>query len=122
MIIRLLILVYLFTTLAMADEVKVLKKGDTVPFDGVLFSKQLEKEIREEVELNKLRIEKLTKLNELSEREIVVLTKRLEVTQKISLELADREVRKEDKEFLKNTLYFITGALVTGLIAHGVNR
>jgi hypothetical protein len=106
----------------MADEVKVLKKGDTVPFDGVLFSKQLEKEIREEVELNKLRIEKLTKLNELSEREIVVLTKRLEVTQKISLELADREVRKEDKEFLKNTLYFITGALVTGLIAHGVNR
>jgi hypothetical protein len=105
-----------------SEDVKVIKKGDIAPFDGVIFTREVERSIREELEFNKVKIDKLTKLNMLNEQELEVISKRLELNQKISRELADREVKIENNSFLKNTLYFLSGALITGIIAHGVNR
>lgn len=104
------------------NEAKVLKKGEVAPFNGVLLSDELEHSVRTELQTNKEKIEKLKKINELSEQEIEVLTKRMELHRKIVNEYADREARTENTSFLKNTLYFISGALITGIIAHGVNR
>lgn len=106
--------------LSLAEEVKVVKKGETVPFDGVLFTKEKEKEVRNDLEASEKKIVTLKKLNELSESEIDILNKRLELYQNKAREFADREVKNENNTFLKNSLYFISGALITGLIGYGV--
>jgi hypothetical protein len=98
-----------------AESVKVVKKGETVPFDGVLFTKEKEKEVRNNIENSEKKIITLAKLNELD-----IINKRLELYQNKSRELADREVKNENNTFLKNSLYFLSGALITGLIGYGV--
>jgi hypothetical protein len=56
----------------------VVKKGETVPFDGVLFTKEKEKEVRNNIENSEKKIITLAKLNEFNEKEIDILNKRLE--------------------------------------------
>jgi hypothetical protein len=107
---------------AISADVKTVKKGDTVPFDGVLFTKELEKSIREDIQVNERKINILTKLNDLNEKEIDILTKRLVVHQKVASEFATREVNSENNAFWKNALYFISGAVITGFIHYGANR
>lgn len=111
-----------FSNLCMAQDVKVVKKGEPVPFDGVLFTKELEKSIRMDMQISEKKIETLSKLNELNEKEIDILTKRLVLHQEKTREMADREVEVENSTFWKHTLYFISGAILTGLISYGVNR
>lgn len=110
----------LSSSLAYSQDVKVVKKGEVVPFDGVLFTKELEKDIRNDVKNLEKRNEVLTKLNEVNNKEIDILNNRLELYQKKSKELAEREVKSERETFFKNTFYFISGALLTGLIGYGV--
>jgi len=107
---------------ARASEVKVLKKGESAPFDGVLFTKEMEKSIRMDIQLSEKKVETLNKLNELNEKEIEILSKRLEIHQNKNREFADREVEYENSTFWKHTLYFISGALITGLISYGIHR
>ena len=107
---------------ANAQDVKVVKKGETVPFDGVLFTKELEKSIRMDIQLSEKKVDTLSKLNDLNEKEIDILTKRLQLHQQKTIEMADREVESENRSFWKNTIYFISGAIITGLISYGVNR
>lgn len=106
--------------LCFAQNVKVVKKGELVPFDGVLFTRQLEKDIREDIEKLKRRSEVLTKINEANEKEIDIVTKRLSLYQEKSKELADREVTSERDQFIKNAVYFLSGAILTGFISYGV--
>lgn len=110
------------TQVCFGQDVKVVKKGEAVPFDGVLFTKELEKSIRMDMKISEKQIETLSKLNELNEKEIDILTKRLELHQEKNREMADREVEAENSTFWKHTIYFISGALLTGLISYGVNR
>lgn len=119
---KLLFSLFFIINLCFAQNVKVVKKGDTVPFDGVLFTKELEKDIREDVEKLKRRNEVLVKINEVNEKEIELVTKRLSLYQEKSRELADREARAERDEFIKNTLYFLSGAIITGFISYGVTQ
>ncbi len=111
---------FLVSNMCFAQNVKVVKKGDSVPFDGVLFTKELEKDIREDVQKLNKRNDILTKLNEINEKEIDILTKRLVLYQDKSKELVDREIEFERDGFIKNTAYFLSGALITGLITYGV--
>lgn len=119
---KLLFSFLLITNFCFAQNVKVVKKGESVPFDGVLFTKELEKDIREGVDKLKRRNEVLTKINEVNEKEIDIVTKRLSLYQEKSKELADREVQSERDQFIKNTLYFLSGAIITGLISYGVTK
>jgi len=107
---------------ASASDVKTVKKGDIVPFDGVLFSKELEKDIREDAQFLEKKVNTLTKLNDLNEKEIEILSKRLELYQEKTKEMTLREVSNENTTFLKHTLYFLSGAIITGLISYGINR
>jgi len=107
---------------AHAQDVKVVKKGEVVPFDGVLFTKELEKTIRMDIQLAEKKVETLSELNDLNEKEIDILTKRLNLYQEKTIEMADREVSNENSTFWKHTIYFLSGAIITGLISYGVNR
>lgn len=113
--------VLLLYTKAKADDVVVVKKGQAVPFDGVLFTKELEKSIRMDIQISEKKIDTLNKLNDLNEKEITILTKRLDLHQQKTLEMSNREVETENRTFWKNTIYFLSGAIITGLISHGVN-
>jgi hypothetical protein len=119
---KLIVSLLLISNFCLAQDVKVVKKGEVVPFDGVLFTKELEKDIREDVIKLKKRNEILTKINEVNEKEIDIVTKRLSLYQSKSKELADREVQAERDQFIKNALYFLSGALITGLISYGVTQ
>lgn len=117
---KILITLILSINVCFANEVKVVKKGDTVPFDGVLFTRELEKDIRNDIEILKKKADTLTKINDINEKELEIVNKRLKLYQDKSKELADREVKSENRDFLKNTVYFLSGALLTGLLGYGV--
>jgi hypothetical protein len=117
---KLLLTIFITLNIALAEDVKVVKKGDEVPFDGVLFPKEKEREIRTEIEIANKEVITLKKLNDLNEKEIDILNKRLDIYQKKSIELIKLEEEKKENDLLKNTLYFISGAVLTGVIGYGV--
>jgi hypothetical protein len=121
-VLSMLVSFMLLCSQAKAQDTKVVKKGESVPFDGVLFTKELEKSIRMDMQLSEKKVDILSKLNELNEKEIDIITKRLELYQRKTTEMADREVDAENRTFLKSTIYFLSGAIITGLISYGINR
>lgn len=115
-----LLTVLLISNLALADDVKVVKKGETVPFDGVLFTKELEKQIRSDTQILEKKVDTLTRINSINEQEITILNQRVSLYQEKAKEMADREVKQESSSFWKNAAYFISGAVLTGVIGYGV--
>src|SRR5574343_1303427 len=119
------IFLFLITFNCMAQNVVTVKKGDVVPFDGVLFTKEKELQIRQDI-LEKEALDKKVKLLEelgkVQEEEIDLANKRINNYRKQITEYADREVRTESREFWKSALYFTAGALITGAIGYGVIR
>jgi hypothetical protein len=116
-----LIVLFLTVNLCFADNsVKVIKKGESAPFDGVLFTRELEKDIRNDLIVYEKKSAALTRLNDINEKEIEILNKRLNLYQAKAKELAERETKAESDSFLKNATYFISGAIITGVIGYGV--
>lgn len=117
----LLILLVSFNTLA--QDVITVKKGDIVPFDGVLFTKEKEMQVRKEV-LEKDFLQKknslLEELGKVQTDQLEIANKRVDLYQKRVQEMADREVRSENREFLRSALYFTAGAILTGVLGYGV--
>lgn len=116
---KLLILI-LFLNSAFANDVKVVKKGEVVPFDGVLFTRELEKDIRNDIQILTKKVDTLTKLNDINEKENEIITKRLKLYQDKSDQLAKNEAKLEKDTLMKNTFYFVMGAVLTGAIGYGV--
>lgn len=116
-----LIILFLSINLCLADgSVKVIKKGESAPFDGVLFTRELEKDIRNDLIVYEKKSAALARLNDINEKEIEILNKRLSLYQAKAKELVERETRAESDSFLKNATYFISGAIITGVIGYGV--
>lgn len=115
------ILVFMLSfNICFASEVKVLKKGESAPFDGVLFTKELERQIRNDKIVADEKIRLLTDLNDLNTKENKLLLSRLELYQKKTIELLDSNSKTESHSFFKNASYFVAGALITGFIGYGV--
>jgi hypothetical protein len=104
----------------MAQSVTIVKKGDSVPFDGVLFPKQKEAEFRTDLQTAEKKVITLTKLNELNEKEISVLTQRLDIYQTKTKDMLELQSKLEQTTFLKSAVYFLSGAILTGVIGYGV--
>lgn len=117
---KLMITFILSFNVAFANDVKVVKKGEVVPFDGVLFTKELEKDIRNDIQILNKKVNTLTKINDINEKELDIVNKRLALYQNKADELTKREVKSERDSLVKNTLYFLSGALLTGIIGYGV--
>lgn len=107
-------------TYAYGEDVTVVKKGAIVPYDGVLFSMDKEQEVRSERNVLQKRVLLLSDLNEINNKEIEILSSRLKLYQEKTKELSELEVKREESSFFKNALYFISGAIVTGVISYGV--
>jgi hypothetical protein len=86
------------TTVARADEIQIVKKGQTTPFDGILYSNnahallvsktkilQESCKLKLDYELKKKEVEYSTKLNNLK-IENEVLRKKLKITSNLNLE------------------------------------
>jgi hypothetical protein len=117
-----LIIFLLSINLVFAKDVKVVNKGEVVPFDGVLFTRELEKDIRNDIQILTKKVDTLTKINDINEKELDILNKRVKIYQDKAKEMANREVKSEKNTFFKNTLYFLSGALLTGIVSYGVIR
>lgn len=94
-----------------AQDATVLKKGDPAPFDGVIFTKEKEKEIRLMTETKKLQDEKI----DLYDKRIALRDKQLD-------SLAERVVEQKDESLFTKVGMFILGAAVTTGVAFGVSR
>lgn len=113
-------LILLIVCLSLTDncfgQVTTVKKGDPTPYDGVLFSKDKElklREMKEECTVDKKKVELFTKMNELNQKELDVLTQRVDNYRK---EVRDNR-RISDFE---RAIYFFAGVVITGAISYGV--
>ena len=88
---KLIISLMLLLNISLANDVRVVKKGEAVPFDGVLFTKELEKQIRSDIQVLEKKVETLGKINSINEQEIGILNQRVSLYQDKAKEMADRE-------------------------------
>ena len=111
-----LLIICLLLTIDSFGQVATVKKGESVPYDGVLFSKDKElklREMKEECIVDKKKIELFTKMNELNQKELDVLTQRIDNYRK--------EVRDNRKiSDFERAIYFFAGVVITGAISYGV--
>lgn len=112
-IFSMLFIVFSLNTFA---EVTTLKKGDIAPYGGVLFSKDAElklREMREEYQVEKKKTELLSKINDMSQKEIDVLTQRVD-------NYRGQVMQNKKSTDLEKVVYFLAGALITGFVSYGV--
>jgi hypothetical protein len=105
---------FLICSIASAEDVKYLKKDEIAPFTGYLFSPPKELELR------------------LINEKFPILEKQLELQKDINSLLEERLQNDKsyikslegtrDRGLLRETGYFILGALLTGFIASNVGR
>lgn len=108
-----LLIVFSLNTFA---EVITVKAGQVAPFSGVLFSRDAElklREMREEYQVEKKKTELLTKINEMSQKEIDILTQRVD-------NYRGQVVQNKRSSDLERAVYFLAGALITGFVSYGV--
>lgn len=110
-----LILLLLFSSNVLADQVVQIEQGQSAPFSGYLMDK--EKSIRVfkldvELDFAKKNVEVLTYQNNLYKDQ---LTKNTEYIKSLNEQL----VSQHSDNFWTKTLYFILGAGLTGLVAYG---
>ncbi len=114
------LILILSINLCFAEDVKVVKKGEVVPFDGVLFSKELERQIRNDKIILEEKVRILKSINELNIEHNSVLSSRLDLYQKKTTQLIEMNDKIEKSTFIQNAGYFVAGALITGFIGYGV--
>lgn len=114
------LILILSINLCFAEDVKVVKKGEVVPFDGVLFSKELERQIRNDKIILEEKVRILKSINELNIEHNSVLSSRLDLYQKKTTQLIEMNGKIEKSTFIQNAGYFMAGALITGFIGYGV--
>lgn len=112
--IKILFSILLISSISFAEDVKYLQKNEVAPFTGYLFSPQKELEIRllnEKLPILEKKIELQEDINEILEQRIANNMKYIS-----SLE------KDQGRGTLRETGYFLFGALLTGFIAANVGR
>lgn len=96
----------------------VLNKGDVSPYTGVLIPPERAGRIR----LVDIDLDTCAKISVLKDDENKVLTDRLNNANAANDMLTKRLADTKEDGFFAKPLYFILGAVVTGLIAQGIYR
>jgi len=112
---KVLPLTLLVSQLAMATPA-ALKKGDPAPFDGVIFTTEEEKNLRN-IAIDKEYYEKLLPVVR-SENQL--LEEKVKVWMKQSQELAETNAKLQNDSFWKKAAMFAGGAAVTVLLTFAV--
>lgn len=96
-----------------AEDMVVIKEGDTAPMDGILVSSERMKQFRqtnEDYKLLKLENLKLKDLSEINDQRIVLYKDHVK-------QVTDDLSRSERRRFWTNVGYFALGVVVTGFAA-----
>jgi hypothetical protein len=96
--------------------VTYLQEGTPAPCSGYLFSPEKEQEVR----LKIIDYDRLTKLTERQSSLIDIQDQRLTGQIKLNQELIEKINNSNQKDFWQNTLYFLSGVLITGAISSAV--
>lgn len=116
-----------FNSIAFAcpESVQPLKKGEVANCDGLLYSPgaddqaakdHLDAKYYKEINL------RLEKRKELTDKEIEILDKRLNLYVNQSEVLADQLARKESANKWERIIWFGLGVVATGIAVHGASR
>ncbi len=97
-------------------SVTYLQEGTPAPCSGYLFSPEKEQEVR----LKIIDYDRLTKLTERQSSLIDIQDQRLTGQIKLNQELIEKINNSNQKDFWQNTLYFLSGVLITGAISSAV--
>lgn len=119
-----LILLLILSNTCFAD-VKFLNKGEPAPFEGFLFDRKAEMNLRlteEKLEFCDKSKEILNSLNKNQEDRYNIMTDRLKIRDQQIDTLAKRVVESRESFWVTNIGFFILGALVTTGVAYGVSR
>lgn len=106
-------------------DVAYVERGNPAPFTGFLFSPDQEKQLRLTDQKLEFCTEKTNLLKESLETQNEVIkfsNQRVELYKTQSDNLAKQVTEIKDDSFWKNSLYFLVGATLTGLVAYGYSR
>ncbi len=121
-----IVIMLLFSSVSQAtDSVVYLPKDQKAPYDGYLFTPDMEKEVR----LNTINLKyseelnaSLVKINAIHKDNLQILDQRVKLYQDQSDSLAKSLESSRSTSFFEKTLYFGLGAIITGGIAYGVTK
>ena len=119
------ILLFTLSAQAFCDDVLYVQKGVPAPITGYLFSSDREKALRltdENLSICTTKTDLLQKKADLTTDMLNLSSQRADLYQKNSEALSKELQSHTSDSFWKNSLYFLGGALVTGLIAAGVSH
>lgn len=117
------LLIFLLSINCFAEDISYLKKGEVAPFDGVLFSKEKELQLRQlkyDKDATQTQNKIMQQIIDQQEKEINIQSKRIEVYQNQANVLAKDITDYKTNRFWQNTVYFIAGVAITGLVTYGV--
>jgi len=126
--IKIILTIMLSTSMAFAEcpkNVQVIKKGQAANCDGFLFSPETEKKASEAIDDAKYYKDlnlRLQNRKELTDKEIEVLDKRLQLYVEQCETLAERLNKRENQNKWERVLWFTLGIAVTGLAVHGASQ
>lgn len=124
----LVIFIFLFSQLTFAqcpEDIQELQKGQVANCSGLLFSPDEAKRVigtQNDVKYYKLLSEKLTLRADLTNKEISVLDKRLNIYIDQSYLLATQLHKKEKEDKWQKMIYFALGVFATGIAVHGASQ
>lgn len=107
------------------EDVQAISKGEVANCDGLLFSEDAARKADasiQDAKYYKNLSELLTKRSELSNKEIDVLTNRLELYINQSEILAKEVYRKESEDKWQKLVYFGLGVIATGVAVYGASQ
>ena len=128
MMIKILLALVFMTNVAFAEcpkNVQPLKKGEVANCDGFLFSPETEQKAANAIDDAKYYKElnvRLFKRKELTDKEINILDKRLELYIKQSEVTALELNRKRSEDKWQKIIWFSLGVLATGIAVHGAGQ
>lgn len=118
-------IIFLFSQLTFAqcpDDIQEINKGQVANCDGLLFSPEASQEAldnKNDLEYYKKVSDKLLKRKDLTDKEIGILDKRLQIYIEQSRILAEEVHKKEKEDKWQKFIYFGLGVFATGIAVYG---
>ena len=117
-----LVLAVMYVTCTFADTsaqpIIELKLNQPAPYDGILFTNEAANKVRYQL----LELDRMTRLNGLYEKDILVLEKQSNHWKQATLDLSSRVIEADSRNFWQNAAYFGLGAVTVILLAFATSQ
>ena len=123
-----ILIIFLFSQLTYAkcpEDIQVIEKGQTANCSGLLFSPEASKKVDEtqaDAKYYKELSDRLLQRRDLTNKEISILDRRLQLYIDQSYDLAKEIHKKEKEDKWQKLMYFGLGVLATGISVYGAKQ